>query len=882
MCIYIYIIVISSILFCFFIATFSQNCTDLSLVIKILHIIATFPSALPAFVPIFLCMSSLSVIMSNRELDETLANTTLNFGQLLFHLQPEEKKIVRKIEKVSYKINAADTAIVFNNTCLKEGLLPKYTNLRLHDPTASSEINTWNFRKNLVSRQLQTKKEEKASLSDELRSLHQEWDRFPTDPVYRRTVQDALEHLRRQDYSKKEKNILQKLIRLNGGRLKIPKQKKNYINLSNYQPSGDEEALLQLGLNCHYINKVDPKKKRLEVEVLLDSILSLEKKGDVRLNDSLQPLLLAEALTDRSNHRSDIMNPRLREASKRLKQAEGITIRRADKTAALVLIPTDEYHHKLDEILSDDSKFQRITRNPIEDIKREANRIIERVNAASNSTHLPLIKGDYDPGYLYGNVKTHKNNNPLRPIISQIPTPTYALAKALNRVLTPFIPQKYSIKSPVEFLEIIKSAPTNKIIASLDVESLFTNVPVDETINLILDRVYRNDETPTLEIPEEALRNLLHLCTKRAPFTTHKGQMFTQVDGVAMGSPLGVLFANFYMGIVEERVFSSIPTPHRYCRYIDDTFVVVEREKDIEDLIDNFQQQSVLRFTSEKSENGKLPFLDVLISNNEEGFNTSVYRKPTNIGLCLNGESECPENYRRSVIDTYVRRALTHCSTWQLTNQEIEHATQILVNNGFSNKEIQRRIRVIMDKWYLDAPRTDPDKTIKLFYKGYFHKKYREDEKVIKKIIQDNVTPTDPSAKVHLNIYYNDRKTSQILLKNNPSPPPEDMKRRNVVYQFTCPEVGCSHSYIGLTTTKLTKRVSCHLQEGNIYKHFTQAHNKRPSRNNLIESTKILDSAQDPKRLKYLEALHILDKKPSLNVTQETLLLPTTLQRRIT
>ena len=72
-----------------------------------------------------LCRCSFTVIMSS-ELDETLVNTPLNFGQLLFHLPSEEKRIVRKIEKVLYKKNAADTAIIFNNTCLKEGLLPKY------------------------------------------------------------------------------------------------------------------------------------------------------------------------------------------------------------------------------------------------------------------------------------------------------------------------------------------------------------------------------------------------------------------------------------------------------------------------------------------------------------------------------------------------------------------------------------------------------------------------------------------------------------------------------------------------------------------------------------------------------------------------------------
>ena len=56
--------------------------------------------------------------------------------------------------------------------------------------------------------------------------------------------------------------------------------------------------------------------------------------------------------------------------------------------------------------------------------------------------------------------------------------------------------------------------------------------------------------------------------------------MYVQQDGVAMGSPLGVLFANFYMGVVEERVFSKIPRPHIYCRYIDDTFVSLDTEEE--------------------------------------------------------------------------------------------------------------------------------------------------------------------------------------------------------------------------------------------------------------------------------------------------------------
>ena len=167
-------------------------------------------------------------------------------------------------------------------------------------------------------------------------------------------------------------------------------------------------------------------------------------------------------------------------------------------------------------------------------------------------------------GYCYGTVKTHKPGNKLRPIISQIPAPTYKVAKKLCEILTPYIPATYSLNSGTDFLDILKANKVEGNIASLDVESLFTNVPVDCTIKYILDRVYRNDNTPTLDIPEEVLRGLLKCCTKETPFICPQGNKYQQINGVAMGSSLGVLLANFFMGCVEEEVFRKIEKPKIY------------------------------------------------------------------------------------------------------------------------------------------------------------------------------------------------------------------------------------------------------------------------------------------------------------------------------
>ena len=113
-------------------------------------------------------------------------------------------------------------------------------------------------------------------------------------------------------------------------------------------------------------------------------------------------------------------------------------------------------------------------------------------------------------------------------------------------------------------------------------------------------------------------------------------------------------------------------------------------------------------------------------------------------------------------------------------------------------------------------------------------------------------------------------------MKNNPFPISDDLKKRMVVYHFECPhEGGCPHTYVGMTTMRLSKRISCHGQEGAIFQHFTEKHNRRPTRQELIHSITIVGQADDALRLRYLEALIIKDKKPSLNTTNEIVLLPT-------
>ncbi|XP_066946920.1 uncharacterized protein [Macrobrachium rosenbergii] len=427
---------------------------------------------------------------------------------------------------------------------------------------------------------------------------------------HRNDIIECLHHLEEKDAEKKMRTITKKLIE---GKLRLPQEKEGYINLITYTLIPEEDEILKMGINCHCFTQQRPLDKSLEIESLTDNSQGQEDLGNLQTTDALQPLLLSEALTDQGDYKSNVIDWCLREAAKQLREKEDITVRRADKTAAFVLINTEDYHRKLDDILADSTKFRRIANNPVNKIRWEANRIIETVNATSHALLLPPITGDCDLGYIYGNVKTHKRGNPLHLIISQIPALTYQLAKRLNAILTPYIQGSHSLKSSAEFLEALRVVPPGGCICPMDVECLFTSVPINETIQMILDRVFRDPTTPSLNIPEHALCASLEICTEKALFSNHCVHMYTQIDGVAVGSPLGVLFTNFYMGTVEHRVFEDIDQPRMCLRYIDDTFVSANSQEEIENQWRAFHNHSCLSFTIEHSQNCCLPFLDVLV-----------------------------------------------------------------------------------------------------------------------------------------------------------------------------------------------------------------------------------------------------------------------------
>ena len=800
-----------------------------------------------------------------------------NLGDLIFALPVETKQEIRKLEKVFLKLNKTELSCAFNECCLRENILPKYTQIKLHDSAAKNEEFTDDFRRKLVERQLEENKTKLNILKEESSNQRIVVDKLLESDTLRENVFKTIETNVEKERQNTHRKMLKKLQNLYGGPILLPESRKCFLNLSKRSLSTDEEEFLNLGLNCHTYSKFDPYKKKLELELLYDNLLGLEKSKIIDINPNLKDQLRSESTKVRGATRSNIIKPHLKEAAKSLRDDESIVIRKADKSNMYVIMDKSEYQQKLNDILNDTSKFQQISKNPVDELKKKLYKITKEVNQKCGKKVFKEPVGDFEPGYIYGNVKTHKPGNKLRPIISQVTTPTYTTAKKLDELIKPYIPAEYMLKSRDEFLDILQTTQPKGPPSSLDVESLFTNVPVYETIEIIIRNVYHHKTLPPPCISREDLRELLILCTTSVPFRNVDGKLYIQKDGMSMGSPLGPTFANFYMADVENKVL-NMPNmkPNIYCRYVDDIFTDADKELLLE-IKKSMEEHSVLKFTYEEAQDGQLPFLDILTIYSQTNFSSKVYVKPTDNGICLNGKSECPERYKRTVVLSFVKRAWTTCTSYQFFLSEITRVKQVLVNNSYTNSLVDKVIKDFLQKVKSTPTPVEKDQIKQdIYYLNQMSTAYKVDEQVLRKIIKDNVQCKSSKTSLNLIIYYKNAKTKSMVMRNNLTRKKNrrEIDQTNVIYEFKCPHDECirqpvNNVYIGFTTCTVSRRLSLHLQNGAIKSHSISIHKEKMSRETIVENTKVKYREQNQLRLEVLESILILFEKPEIN-KQET------------
>ena len=150
--------------------------------------------------------------------------------------------------------------------------------------------------------------------------------------------------------------------------------------------------------------------------------------------------------------------------------------------------------------------------------------------------------------------KIHKNNCPLRPVVSMINTPEYNISRYLDNLIKPVIPKTYMLDSNKMLLNDLKdfspNSKPNHILVSFDVDSLFTNVPLKETIDICANYVYSNENEKQPPFSKSIFIKLMEKAT--GGIFQFNGSFYKQCDGVTMGGPLGPTLANIFLAHLEK------------------------------------------------------------------------------------------------------------------------------------------------------------------------------------------------------------------------------------------------------------------------------------------------------------------------------------------
>ena len=162
-----------------------------------------------------------------------------------------------------------------------------------------------------------------------------------------------------------------------------------------------------------------------------------------------------------------------------------------------------------------------------------------------------------------------------------------------------------------------------------------------------------------------------------------------------MGSPLGALFANIFMCELENTLIPQLGDKmSNWTRYVDDTFAFIklDTEKEIQETLNSYHRS--IKFTYECENKNTIPFLDVLISRENDGkLQTSVYRKVTNTDIYMNWHSHAPQTWKIATLKSLVKRAFLISSTESSLEKELSHLKKVFATfNQYPKKLIEEII----------------------------------------------------------------------------------------------------------------------------------------------------------------------------------------------
>ncbi|XP_062704716.1 uncharacterized protein LOC134287025 isoform X2 [Aedes albopictus] len=533
-----------------------------------------------------------------------------------------------------------------------------------------------------------------------------------------------------------------------------------------------------------------------------------------------------------------------------LKENPTILITKADKGNKTVILSAEEYETKMEEMLQDATTYQKINYDPTARVSRKIKSILDGWKDSKYidaKTHRKLNISDCNPPRIYGLPKTHKQGRPLRPVVSTIGSTTYRLAQFLSNILGKIVGKTENhVVNSFTFATEVTGVQTDEdeVMFSLDVTSLYTNVPVEYALECINRRWNElEDHTPIDKNSFTAAVKLVLGST----FFAYKGTFYKQTFGVPMGSPLSPVVANLVMERLEQESMRTLEEKQIslkvYRRYVDDCFCIA-KEAHINMIVDVFNEfHDKLKFTVEREDNDKLKFLDMTLQRTN-GKITKIWTPKQTNGRYLDFHSESPFQHKKNTAIALIDRAikLTDASERPKT---ITTVKQILLKNHYP-------------KWFITK-----------LLKNRTHQHYNtiQWEETGRKEMKFVSTPYIPCLSEKLSKILNKHnitlahkprdKIKNTVFSRLKDPIPK-LKTKNVVYAVPCgTEDG--KVYVGQTGRMLKTRINEH--QNNIRKKESKTgltqHHLDEGHNFDFANTEILERIDNQASRTIAEAFHI-------------------------
>ena len=270
------------------------------------------------------------------------------------------------------------------------------------------------------------------------------------------------------------------------------------------------------------------------------------------------------------------------------------------------------------------------------------------------------------------------------------------------------------------------------------------------------------------------------------------------------------------MEVFEKEAISTAPDPPTFWRrFVDDTFVIIQKAK--EDSFFNHINSidNKIQFTKEASRSdGSMPFLDTLVTINGDGsLNTKVYRKPTHTDLYLQWNSHHSIAAKYSVINTLHHRAKAVSSNNQLLKEEEDHLQEVLTRNKYplwalNGVKIKNKTTQVQQQHRIQ-PNANTRGTIG-----------NQKSCMVLPYVKGLSESIKNVGKKHgIQTYLKGGNTIKSLLMT-PKDKDHITKKSGIIYRFKCKRVDCEDEYIGESSRTFGERYKEHLKASSpIYDH---------------------------------------------------------------